>query len=191
LTEPESGGSPALGEPLAIEFANTTYAVRGVVREGLAKPEHLTRWLRDHTAADLTVGPAELARFVRLRDAIREIAQAVVDDVPPEAEPLDTLNAAAALAPRWPRLDQALRTSEHSAASATDATLAAIARSAVELFGGDRRGELRACGGPGCVLFFVKNHPRREYCSAGCGNRARVGRHYARHRTRERDRGVG
>jgi predicted RNA-binding Zn ribbon-like protein len=31
-------------------------------------------------------------------------------------------------------------------------------------------------------LYFVKRHPRREWCSAGCGNRARVARHYHRHR---------
>ncbi|MFI6847287.1 CGNR zinc finger domain-containing protein [Kitasatospora sp. NPDC050467] len=34
--------------------------------------------------------------------------------------------------------------------------------------------------GPGCVLYFVKKHPRREWCSAGCGTRARAARHYER-----------
>ena len=43
--------------------------------------------------------------------------------------------------------------------------------------------QLRACLGPGCVLYFVQQHPRREWCSAGCGNRARVARHYHRHRS--------
>jgi len=28
----------------------------------------------------------------------------------------------------------------------------------------------------------VKNHPRREWCSAACGNRVRAARHYRRHR---------
>jgi predicted RNA-binding Zn ribbon-like protein len=42
---------------------------------------------------------------------------------------------------------------------------------------------VRICGRwPACVLFFVKNHPRRDYCSPVCGNRARVSRHYERHR---------
>ncbi|MFH9354859.1 CGNR zinc finger domain-containing protein [Kitasatospora sp. NPDC017646] len=35
---------------------------------------------------------------------------------------------------------------------------------------------LRACPGPGCVRFFVKDHPRRGWCGPGCGNRARAGR---------------
>jgi hypothetical protein len=41
---------------------------------------------------------------------------------------------------------------------------------------------LRACQAPGCVLYFVKDHPRREWCSTACGNRARAARHYRRHR---------
>ncbi|HEY3005705.1 MAG TPA: CGNR zinc finger domain-containing protein [Kribbellaceae bacterium] len=39
----------------------------------------------------------------------------------------------------------------------------------------------RACYAPGRVLYFVTGHPRREWCSTACGNRARAARHYARH----------
>ena len=39
----------------------------------------------------------------------------------------------------------------------------------------------RATHAPGCVLYFVQDHPRREWCSTACGNRARVARHYDRH----------
>src|SRR6266851_2221676 len=42
----------------------------------------------------------------------------------------------------------------------------------------DRGDQLRACHAPGCVLYFVKSHPRREWCSVACGNRARAARHY-------------
>ncbi|GAB3826311.1 CGNR zinc finger domain-containing protein [Dactylosporangium cerinum] len=61
------------------------------------------------------------------------------------------------------------------------AAVAAIAEEAVALFAGPDRLLLRACHAPGCVLYFVRNHPRREWCSDGCGNRARVARHYQRH----------
>nr|WP_137969774.1 CGNR zinc finger domain-containing protein [Streptomyces antimycoticus] len=37
--------------------------------------------------------------------------------------------------------------------------------------------------GPNCLLFFVKHHARREWCSPACGNRVRVARHYRRHHT--------
>ncbi|MFG2006366.1 CGNR zinc finger domain-containing protein [Spirillospora sp. NPDC048911] len=158
-------------------------------------------------AAVRDLAEADLGRFVALRDAIRALArQAVNGAVPParaleessagaSAEssagafaessvgPLAVVNAAAAGAPRWPRLALVPpMVVEETAAPAVDAALAAIARSAIEILGGPHRAELRACGGPGCVLFFVKQHPRREWCSPGCGNRARVSRHYERHR---------
>ena len=33
---------------------------------------------------------------------------------------------------------------------------------------------VRACYAPGCVLYFMKTHPRREWCSVACGNRVRA-----------------
>nr|WP_083986585.1 CGNR zinc finger domain-containing protein [Frankia sp. EI5c] len=50
------------------------------------------------------------------------------------------------------------------------------------MLGGGSGAAPRSCAAPGCPLFFVKHHPRREWCSAACGNRARVARHYARQR---------
>ncbi|MQY04185.1 CGNR zinc finger domain-containing protein [Actinomadura macrotermitis] len=179
--------APALGEPLGIEFGNTRYAVRGEVREGLASPALLASWLQDHPIprADQAVPaltPDDLPRFVALRDAIRALARHAADGTEPAAGPLAVVNDAAALAPGWPHLSWRSGAAERTAAPPVDAVLAAIAGSAVEVFGGPLRDAVRACGGPGCVLFFVKRHPRREWCSPGCGNRARVGRHYARHR---------
>ncbi|WP_198679373.1 CGNR zinc finger domain-containing protein [Thermomonospora amylolytica] len=188
------GGAPALGEPLAIEFGNTRYAVRGTPQEGLAEPGHLAAWLRDHAdafdpgvaeAAVAALTPAHLPAFVRLRDTIRACNRAVVDGHPPAADLIDHLNETAALAPAWPHLswsgdDPAV--TPRTTAPPVDAALAAIARSAIEILGGSRRTALRACGRTGCILFFLKNHPRREWCSPRCGNRARVARHYDRHR---------
>ncbi|WP_200827738.1 CGNR zinc finger domain-containing protein [Thermomonospora echinospora] len=191
----ESGGAPTLGEPLAVEFGNTRYAVRGNPQEGLAKPEHLAAWLRDYAgafvpgAADAAVtalAPDDLGRFLRLRDVVRDCTRAIVNGHHPSAALIDELNAASALAPAWPRLEPSgddLTVTAMTSANPVDAVLGTIARSAIEIFGGPNRTALRACGGPGCILFFVKNHPRREWCSPGCGNRARVARHYDRHRT--------
>jgi len=57
-----------------------------------------------------------------------------------------------------------------------------VAASGVALLSGQQRSLLRACRAPGCILFFVQNHARREWCSAECGNRARVARHSRRQR---------
>ncbi|MFH8386379.1 CGNR zinc finger domain-containing protein [Kitasatospora sp. NPDC018058] len=62
------------------------------------------------------------------------------------------------------------------------AALGALAHDTAALLTGPLAADLRACHGPGCVLFFVKDHPRREWCGPGCGNRARAARHYHRQR---------
>lgn len=59
------------------------------------------------------------------------------------------------------------------------ASLGLVATQAVDLV--TEPGRLRACHAPGCVLYFVQDHPRREWCSTTCGNRARAARHYRRH----------
>ena len=73
-------------------------------------------------------------------------------------------------------------------ASATRRALSSITRDAIDLMTGDTRASVRACHAPGCVLYFVKDHPRREWRSTACGNRARAARHYERHhKTRSSD----
>jgi predicted RNA-binding Zn ribbon-like protein len=76
----------------------------------------------------------------------------------------------------------AIASSRHRAAAEFDTALGAFAIDAIDLLSGPHRGDLRACGAPGCFLLFLKDHPRREWCCAACGNRARQARHYARTR---------
>ncbi|HET6318113.1 MAG TPA: CGNR zinc finger domain-containing protein, partial [Chloroflexota bacterium] len=68
------------------------------------------------------------------------------------------------------------------AAGPDTAALAAVARATIALLGGPDRPRLRVCGRAGCVLFFLQERRRTEWCSAVCGNRARVARHYRRHK---------
>ncbi|GJF03440.1 CGNR zinc finger domain-containing protein [Pseudonocardia sp. D17] len=194
-----SGGAPLLGEPLSIELANTSYAVRGHLREGLENPQQLARWLHDvrllpvvdatvvdAAAVDATaVDAADLAATRALRDAIRRLAAATVDARPLPAEAVDLVNRHAAAPARWRELraDPEPGTVARSAGGAVATALSEIAADAVDFLGGPRRHDLRACQGPGCVLFFVRSG-RREWCSHGCGNRARAARHYARNRAR-------
>jgi predicted RNA-binding Zn ribbon-like protein len=188
------GGAPRLGEPLAIEFANTHYAVRGQPREGIGTPAHLVGWLRDNAGAlgfaaddaELTgrIDSADVAEFRALRTAIRAIARAIVEQQTPNPHDVRMLNRAAARAPRWPELDAGdgrYSISEHTRNDVMRAALASIARDAIRIFGGPPRTDLRACQGPRCVLFYIEDHPRRAWCSAACGNRARAARHYRRH----------
>ena len=158
-------------EPLPVELMNT------VRPDGDALDD---AWL---SAADLP-GQVDLDQLRDLRRALRRLAADATDD---PREPLDPMSRPAALAtvnvlaeqalPRlsWPADGSPARTL-HGPAAAVIATLG------VELLAGAERGRLRACLAPNCVLYFVKEHTRREWCSPACGNRARVARHYQRHR---------
>ncbi|WTX00399.1 ABATE domain-containing protein [Streptomycetaceae bacterium NBC_01309] len=197
IPKAEGSGAPALGEPLAVEFGNTRFAVRGTrggVHDALTIPESLAAWLTEHAdafpdgvaeAALAGLRPADAPRFAALRDAIRTVSRALVDGEAPDEAAIAAINASAAAAPRVPRLtlggDGGL-VAVDVANPHPLAALSTLAASAIALFGGGDRELLRSCDGPGCVLFYVKNHPRRGWCSAGCGNRARVARYHERHK---------
>jgi predicted RNA-binding Zn ribbon-like protein len=183
-------------EPMPIQLMNTIWADRGVVQDALTTPGELRAWLRVRYPHDMA-GGADLERFRVLRDALRRLAAVVTADDRPAAASATTdaqravadVNAAAALAPAWPTLvlrDGTLDQTVAASGTPGDRLLTAIAREAIELFTGAGRVELRACRAPGCVLYFVHDHPRREWCSSACGNRARVARHYSRHRALKR-----
>ena len=192
---------PEPTEPLAIEFANTWYASRGKEREGVGTPAELSTWLREHgllddakiadtadTADAADTAPAvdepAVQSFLALRDSIRSLVRAATMGDPLPTADMAALNEASQLAPRWPVLagtaESGYSVTEVTAADPLPSARAQIARDAITLLGGPLREDVRACQAPGCVQYFIKNHPRREWCSAACGNRARVARHYTK-----------
>jgi predicted RNA-binding Zn ribbon-like protein len=180
---------PVGHEPLAIELHNTVYSDRGDLIDGLGSPNDLTAWLdaiSDRLPAPaLDVDAERLPEFLALRGGVREALHGALDAERLPAAVLEVLNTMAERAPASPlavlRADGRLEAARHyHAADPTDIALATLAADAIELLGGPGRDDLRACGGPRCVLMFLKDHPRRTWCSATCGNRARQARHYAR-----------
>lgn len=200
--------APLLGELLPVELMNTVWADRDGVHDALDTPEHALSWLRairDRLAPVPPAvddwlrdpGPADIADDVgplrTLRDALRRLAAEATADPratasagPGRSLAIAVLDDACAAAPTWSSLHWAdgeqPRRELHSDAAPGRVVLARLAEDGVALFTGEQAPRLRACLAPGCVLYFVKQHPRREWCSAGCGNRARVARHYRRHR---------
>lgn len=180
---------PLRREPLAVELHNTLYALAGEAIDGIETPGGLAAWL-DGIADRLPAAPADGGAsrhrdFLALRTAVREALHAALDGERALPRALSAINEAAARAPASPvavaRPEGRLRAeTRYHAADATDIALAAIAADAIELLGGPAGENLRACGAPGCVLMFCKNHRRRTWCSAACGNRARQARHYQR-----------
>ena len=190
-------------EPLPVRLMNTVWADRHGVHDDLTSVGRLRHWFaRTGLAGAAQLGPQDLAAFRRLRDATRRIAAHVTGDDRPAAlagsddtasddlvAALAALNADAASCAPALVLDEGGHPSlrGHPGPREADRSRAELALVAARLLGGAEAGLLRACHGPGCVLYFRKDHPRRGWCSAGCGNRARVARHYERHRPR-RDR---
>ncbi|MFJ8363972.1 CGNR zinc finger domain-containing protein [Streptomyces sp. NPDC093984] len=192
-----------LGEPLPIELMNTVTLDRGRTRDALVDDTGSTAWLRavanrlgplsdlqaDQTD-EHTVRPVA-GELRALRDVLRQLAAEMTNDPRPPAtvpgptrhEAIAKLNALAQAWPElvWPTGGQP----SHTYRGSGNAHLAVqfIAHQAVELLTGPDRERLRPCLAPNCLLYFFKNHPRREWCSPACGNRVRVARHYQRHHT--------
>ena len=183
---------------------NTIWADRTGVHDALGTTSDLSAWLVAVGArlfaggerAASVVGRGDLDDFRQLRGALRRLAAQITRDCRPRAmeaaasmnhvEAATVLNTASAAAPAVPTLrlpGWEVQLSPLRGARIGTAALSAVAGLAVTAFGETNNETVRACQAPGCVLYFIKNHPRREWCSPACGNRARAARHYQRHRS--------
>lgn len=178
---------------LALEFASTVrHDGHGGLTDDLATPEGFAAWTAA-VAADVAPDEALRRRVVELRWAVRSLFAHVVRtderlDTPHLLDferALKTVNAAAARVPRAAQLEwtDQPRLRHEDSADPGDRLLATLATAVIEFLGSGAREELRACQGPRCIRYFVKAHPRQEWCKPSCGNRARVSRHY--HRARD------
>ena len=183
---------PLRDEPLAVELHNTVYAAHGIAVDGLAHPAGAAAWL-DALGPRLPEGGSGRRRaptreeLVALRAGVRDALADVVAGAPTPRATLDAINGYSARAPRslvalWQPGGVPLAGTDVHGATRADVVLAVLAADAIDLLTGPHRADLRACGAPGCVLMFLKDHPRREWCSNACGNRARQARHYQRAR---------
>ena len=180
---------PLRDEPVAIELHNTVYAAAGELCDGLAdagSADAFVGAIAARLAADGLPGGTgpTAAELVALRAAVRAAFGAAVAGELPDPGARDAINAAAARCACSPRAvvreGRVARSADRHGADRADVVLAAFAADAIDLLAGPLRGEVRACGAPGCVLLYVRDHPRRRWCSNACGNRARQARHYRR-----------
>ncbi|MDX2757518.1 CGNR zinc finger domain-containing protein [Streptomyces europaeiscabiei] len=186
---------------LALDLALTVrHDGDGGVTDDLTDPMGLATWIRAHAdVLPAVAGPAAdeaaLTAVRDLRGAVRALfARAVSPGEPspadaarllPVPEALERLNEAAALAPTVPVLTWgpgAEPVVRHEPATGEDPLTAVLARAALAFLASPERQRLRACHAPRCVRYFLKEHPRQEWCRPSCGNRARVARHHERHK---------
>lgn len=172
---------PLTGEPLSLDLLNTRWVIDGPhdLLDGL---DGLATWLRGAGLADrCPADEATLAAVLRTREALAaavaspdgaaalndvlgrgRIHLALVDGAPVERVEVDE----PAWLPGW-----------------------LAARDYLDLL---RRApdRVRPCANPACVLHFfdVSKNGSRRWCSmAGCGNRSKASRHYARVRENRAD----
>ncbi|MBJ3812478.1 CGNR zinc finger domain-containing protein [Streptomyces flavofungini] len=207
---PEAARTAPTATLLTLGLAATVrHDGHGGVADDLDVPDGLTAWVRAHAGA--LPGALAAGRFradqsaldaVRgVRAAVRALfAHAVRPGAPspadarrllPLGQAVARLNEAAAGVPTvpvlsWPRGAGPVVRDEPIApgtsVACTDLLLAALARAALTFLTGPDRERLRACHAPRCVRYFLKDHPRQEWCRPACGNRARVARHHERNR---------
>lgn len=180
-----------------MRLMNTIWADTRGVHDELTDTAALRDWLTDVTGPDSIESgePSQddLDDALALRDSLRRLAAyCTTDDRPNAQSPVTEVSQAVDVVNgliadrRRPQLafhNGALDFIDVPLASPTRSALAELGYHAIELLTGPTAATLRACHAPHCVLYFVKSHPRREWCSQACGNRVRAARHYARTRS--------
>lgn len=189
--------SPSRDARIALDLALTVrHDGHGGVADDLADPAGLTAWVRAHPDLAADAGAADPAAVRDVRAAARALfARAVRPGEPspadaarllPVPEALRRLNEAAARTPTVPVLhwaDAGAPVVRAAPAPGTRPDLTAVlAQAVIGFLAGPDRQRLRACHAPRCVRYFLKDHPRQEWCKPSCGNRARVARHQQRQR---------
>ena len=122
----------------------------------------------------------------RLRSALRDMIEALVDGCPVSTAAVSELNFFMQSAPASTRLAltaAGLRAETHwHWEFGGNPRLAFIATQAAAFLSDlSQARRLRRCANPACSMIFIAVNPRRSWCAPGvCGNRVRVARHHRR-----------
>jgi predicted RNA-binding Zn ribbon-like protein len=179
----------------ALDFLNTLHPGHGRTDEQHLRDEHLespadaAMWFLEHELvhpdAGIALRDADLARIRRVRSALREVVDSVVEGRTPDADAVYLVNAV--LEQRRPtriELDgSALRIGHRHAETPVDDALALIAEAIVEELATGRPERLRVCANDRCRWAFFDSSPtgRRRWCDMrSCGNQAKAARYRAR-----------
>jgi predicted RNA-binding Zn ribbon-like protein len=176
-----------VGEPIvAVDLINTVAAPGSADDDLLSADRGAEAWWRLQRARVPGGDEPTVRALRRLRSALRETIEALVDDRPVPKAAVSELNFFTQSAPASRRLLPAgsgLRVETHwHWQFGGNARLAFIATQAAEFLSDpSQAGRLRRCANPACSMIFIATNPRRSWCAPGvCGNRVRVARHHRR-----------
>ena len=168
----------------ALDFTGTVQKRRTLVRDLLAGPEDLARWVEESGLLGhrIDVRPWEFAAAIELREALYRLAMATIARRPLDPDDCGIVNSLAAAAPLGSRLDPdgtAVRSGDASA------VLSSLARDGIELLAGPVAPRVKECaGGDDCTRLYLdssKTGSRRWCDMSRCGNRAKAAEFRARH----------
>lgn len=161
------------------------HALDWFVRRGVIHGEGADR-VRDLAASSPEIAARDLLRIYAVRGALREVADAIVEERPPRPGALDTVNRALharQVIELVPAPDGCVSVDHRHVGDPIDDALARLADPLVlELTTGHPE-RIRICDNDRCrwVFFDASRTGRRRWCDmATCGNRAKAARHRAR-----------
>ena len=179
-----------LGEPLAIDAANTVRRRSWRYVELIVSPDDLRAWL-EHERGRLTIpariDPALVSRFLHVRDHVLRVLRAAADGTGLPPADVGVVNRLAAAAPTIRLLGTEpgrYLTRPVSRADQATRLCADIAAAAIELLTGPQAAAVTLCNAPGCGQLYLRSRPNQQWCTPQCGTRARSQRHVERNARR-------
>jgi predicted RNA-binding Zn ribbon-like protein len=177
-----------IGEPVvAVDLINTVAVPGASVADDLLSADRgAEAWWRIERARVPVGDVPDVRALCRLRSALRDMIEALVDHRPVPSAAVSDLNFFMQAAPASTQLqltEAGLRTQVRwHREYGGHPRLAFIATQAAQFLSDSSQvGRLRRCANPACSMIFVAANPRRSWCVPGvCGNRVRVARHHRR-----------
>jgi len=182
-----------------LDFVNTLEFSKGEPTDSLRHPSDALRWLEEHelmhhdsalvvldeTSTDEGSSERLMTRVRRVRDALRELLDAAVEQRPPRDSALREVNRALRAPYIYelvPAADGVSLDHRHEGDPLSGALARLSEAIARELTQGDHQ-RLRVCANDECRWVFRDYSPagRRKWCDMSiCGNRAKAARHRER-----------
>ena len=163
-------------------------ALEWFVGRGVIHGEGADR-VRSQAASSPEIGARDLLRVYAVRGALREVADAIVEERPPRDGALDTVNRALharQVIELVPASNGCVSVDHRHVGDPIDDALARLADPLVMELTTGQPERIRICDNERCrwVFFDASRTGRRRWCDmATCGNRAKAARHRARSKT--------
>ena len=184
---------PVLGEPLAVELANTLYERPESTIDFLARSDWIIAWLglaaKSSPPIPKRIDASNGASIRLLRDAVRSLLTTATRPLErPDPTCIETLNRFTDSAEYCYRLDWPADRAPTALMTPTgrgfDAVLTYLGIESISFLASPARNRVRRCDGPDCPMLFVQLHHKRRFCHDGCAHRARQARYYQNHSRR-------